>query len=241
MDTSQITELLVKETLQAWQHHRPTPAAWQTLDYVRGEADSDAYFKQHVLGFIEKKVQAGRDRVNSTLPLAADWKTALVEDFQSCDDDLLNWSLLYYCLCDPTHPQLKQVKYLTGIDLKRMNRSIHLTCAHVANYIGQQESAAQQRLKQVRLISQLPLPEYRQLYGPRDVIDDAYRALHATDNTGFVSLQGIGGIGKTAQARELARRVAESDYFQDVLWISARQEWFNADGMLESNALHDVM
>ena len=42
----------------------------------------------------------------------------------------------------------------------------------------------------------------------------------------LISLEGIGGIGKTALANALARDVALTGQFRDIAWVSAKQQDF---------------
>ena len=47
-----------------------------------------------------------------------------------------------------------------------------------------------------------------------------------------VSIEGVGGIGKTTLAREVIGRDDIQCMFDEIIWVSAKQEWLSADGSL---------
>ncbi len=71
-------------------------------------------------------------------------------------------------------------------------------------------------------VSYLPSKSYRELLGRQSNIDNIMSAL--LDKTGrrIVSIDGIGGIGKTALAQEIAKR-SLSHGFSDVVWLTAAE------------------
>jgi hypothetical protein len=69
----------------------------------------------------------------------------------------------------------------------------------------------------------LPAQPYGELVGRDDVVSEALNILRDPGGAPCVVLTGIGGIGKTAIAYEVARRAAQAGLFQDVLWESAKQ------------------
>ena len=58
--------------------------------------------------------------------------------------------------------------------------------------------------------------------------------LRQADGPAFVSLEGLGGMGKTALARAVAFALAEDSDFDGIAWISARQTWLNDRGAIET-------
>ena len=48
----------------------------------------------------------------------------------------------------------------------------------------------------------------------------------------FISIEGLGGIGKTALARAVAFALAQGGDFDGIAWVSARQTWLNDAGAI---------
>ncbi|MEM7348234.1 MAG: BTAD domain-containing putative transcriptional regulator [Chloroflexota bacterium] len=74
-------------------------------------------------------------------------------------------------------------------------------------------------------LSRLDTPE-EQLFGIETAQTYLASALKPTAAPWLISLDGIGGIGKTSLAAALVRELAPTGQFQDVAWVSAKQESF---------------
>lgn len=75
-------------------------------------------------------------------------------------------------------------------------------------------------------VAKLPPKPYQRLIGRDLLLARLTGVLRDPDAAPVVSICGIGGIGKTALAYELAQRAAHTDLFVDVLWFSAKQAVF---------------
>lgn len=67
----------------------------------------------------------------------------------------------------------------------------------------------------------LPPPSYTRLFGVDGVIDTLCEKLISSSSPWIISIVGLGGIGKTAVADAVARRLIQDTYFERVVWISA--------------------
>ena len=76
--------------------------------------------------------------------------------------------------------------------------------------------------------------EYAHLFGVAEAQRDVAGRLRQADGPAFVSLEGLGGMGKTALARAVAFALAEDSDFDGIAWISARQTWLNDRGAIET-------
>lgn len=69
----------------------------------------------------------------------------------------------------------------------------------------------------------LPPKPYEQLIGRDEWVNRALNILRDPNAPPIVAITGIGGIGKTALAYEVAQRVVEDGLLKDALWESAKQ------------------
>ena len=72
-------------------------------------------------------------------------------------------------------------------------------------------------------ISYLPSKSYRELLGRQDDIDNIMSALLDESGRRIISIDGIGGIGKTALAQEVVEQ-ALNNKFSDVVWLTAAEK-----------------
>ena len=75
---------------------------------------------------------------------------------------------------------------------------------------------------QLRQMHNLQRPDYRQFIGREKYIEDIMAKL--SQRFFVVSIDGIGGVGKTALASEIAHKCVEGKIFDAVVWISAKKK-----------------
>ncbi|MEM7127179.1 MAG: BTAD domain-containing putative transcriptional regulator [Chloroflexota bacterium] len=73
-----------------------------------------------------------------------------------------------------------------------------------------------------------PLPDQK-LFGAAEIQTRLRDAILEPERLWLVSLEGIGGIGKTTLAHDLTRQLVGSERFYDIGWVSAKQEEFAPD------------
>jgi hypothetical protein len=77
--------------------------------------------------------------------------------------------------------------------------------------------------------SRLPHATYDRLFGVETHLRDLRNILLSPKAPWLVSIEGLGGIGKTALAHQLARDLAQHEQvFADFGWVSAQQRFFQA-------------
>ena len=94
----------------------------------------------------------------------------------------------------------------------------------------QEERAAWQG----QLVSYLPQPTYDRYIGGEQRIAEVRRLLFGEQGASIVAIEGAGGLGKTALAREIVRRLAEEEQAMGVGWVSAQQVVFTLSGEIVS-------
>ncbi len=72
---------------------------------------------------------------------------------------------------------------------------------------------------------------YDHFTGRHDELERVMTALQKTEQQRIIALYGLGGIGKTALAREAADLSLQQECFQRVVWVSARTERFAGTGI----------
>lgn len=77
-----------------------------------------------------------------------------------------------------------------------------------------------------QVISQLPSKGYTELIGREKFLGDILAALRDPSGKWMIGIDGMGGIGKTALAREVAERCQKENLFGNFVWIQAPKDPF---------------
>jgi len=75
------------------------------------------------------------------------------------------------------------------------------------------------------------LPNRQRFFGRADIIAEAMEALSPEERGWGVLIDGLGGIGKTALALELAHRSREKRAFEEYIWVSAKTSRLAPEGI----------
>lgn len=91
-----------------------------------------------------------------------------------------------------------------------------------------EEQANIQLTKEETLLYPIPLPDkwYRELVGRDIILKEMLEALHDPSGKRMLAIDGMGGIGKTALAREVADHCLETGLFDVAVWVQAPKEEF---------------
>ncbi len=79
---------------------------------------------------------------------------------------------------------------------------------------------------QQQTLDELPPPTFSRLFGADHILAALRVFLAGADARWLVALDGMGGIGKTALAREICEELAYAGSFQRVVWITVQQRSF---------------
>ena len=102
-----------------------------------------------------------------------------------------------------------------------------------------------------RVVHNLPQPDYVNFIGRQDELEKLRNLLNPRDRIWTIVIDGIGGIGKSALALEIAHRylneynfIPEEERFQSIIWVSAKDSILTADGIKKrfqvTNTLNDI-
>ena len=90
-----------------------------------------------------------------------------------------------------------------------------------------EEEERERRCRRDRFIERLPIPPEASLFGTDAVLDYLYGKISDVDGPLLLSIEGMGGIGKTTAADALMRRAIDHDRFEDYGWVSAQvKAWY---------------
>ena len=155
---------------------------------------------------------------------------ALERDFLVDNTRLQAWSALYYRYLAPVTFSVETLAESAHVDRRQFYRRVQEGLVLFAEVLCRQRAA----LPRKNLRAYLPPRDYTRLFG----VDEHVRTLTnlLTDGCGpaLVSLEGLGGIGKTALAQSVAETLSSHQHFAGVYWISARQNWLDLGGVLHS-------
>ncbi|MCB0210859.1 MAG: hypothetical protein KDJ52_16085 [Anaerolineae bacterium] len=118
----------------------------------------------------------------------------------------------------------------------------------LADILAEQEQQARQATI-ATLEQRLDLPVTTDLFGIEQYLKRVCEALLLPEPAWLVAIEGLGGIGKTSLAGEVVRQVALTHRFQQIAWVSAKQEEFwpglglqpTAQPALDSDILTDTL
>jgi hypothetical protein len=150
-----------------------------------------------------------------------------------------------------THAELLELRYLQQQSMYRLQESYHLgerslyyrleeafvALAHAVWFIehGDTRASASSAAPAASQPAQwrtrhLPPPTYTTLFGVDEPLARLLDWLNDLDGHWLISLEGMGGLGKTALAREAASHLAETDRFADIVWLAIKPESYPLDG-----------
>ncbi len=154
----------------------------------------------------------------------------IAEDFHTQNGELAAFSALYY-------------RYLSGMDIsvKEMSQAASVVPQQFRRRLNQGLALLSQKLLRMALepeeatgtaLADLPLPEFTALVGVQKYLDLLTQLFTAKDGPILVSLEGIGGIGKSALARAFIALPETVSKWPKIVWVSARQTMVAEDGGL---------
>jgi hypothetical protein len=107
---------------------------------------------------------------------------------------------------------------------------------HIERYYASGEAAP----NKPKVYHNLPQPDYGQFIGREEELKRVHELLSPNSRHFVVTIDGIGGIGKSALALEVAHRylrdydrLAPEERFEAIIWTSAKQTQLTVDGIVQ--------
>ncbi|MCA9919530.1 MAG: hypothetical protein KC445_16335 [Anaerolineales bacterium] len=104
--------------------------------------------------------------------------------------------------------------------------------AHLAEILNQQEDLASTDWRS-KMELRLSIPSYESLVGIASAEEILTNALFAEDEQFIISIDGIGGLGKTALADYLTRQTIKTTRFDEIAWVTAKHTHLSMLGRLQ--------
>lgn len=208
---------LVPQVAAALQHYRDP-------DGQRGLLESLLLFRQALAEC--GPAAATAPRLASNAVLAAGLEKLAAQD--SAAADLLR---LRYVHGKPVTVVANELNFAETTIFRRRREATELLAAVLADLDG---AARRRRLDQVE--RWLGAPTTLPLVGVDEQVEALAVLLVSARPPWLASIEGIGGIGKTALAGALLRRVAASSSFDGFAWVSAQPALLDASGSIRQRA-----
>jgi tetratricopeptide (TPR) repeat protein len=101
----------------------------------------------------------------------------------------------------------------------------------IARYTKQIEGLTSSHKEREKSSLMANLPRRPYFVGREDELNSVLQSLQPNSRTFIVGIEGIGGVGKSALAIEVSYRCIESDLFESVIWISAKESVLTLRGI----------
>jgi len=242
VDVDAITAPLLNATLRAWRAAEPPPPGLPALDILHDAPSASPIergIRLHDLVVSLVAAELARLRAAEAIPAPAgatraDALAAVGLDFTRHNGELEEWSALYHRFLAPVAPSVDELARAAALDARNFRRRVDGGVRRLVARLQRLEMAEHDRLRRLRLSRHLPPPEYAHLFGVAHAQRAVADRLRQAGGPDFLSIEGLGGIGKTALARAVAFALAEDSDFAGIAWISARQTWLNDRGAIET-------
>lgn len=200
----QLTDLL-EQALKQWHQEAIPPALDKALPFLT---------RQTKAGWLDSRPPLAQQVINQIL---LDLLEALAKQ-----DDVAATLLRRRYVNDETGFAVANSLGISESAFYRQRKDALITLTDIA--LAQENQASLKHI--ARLEERLETPSYQQLFGLNELRERLARLLCDQSDIRLFCLAGIGGIGKTSLADALARQAIAEGCFEEVAWVSARQQWF---------------
>jgi hypothetical protein len=142
---------------------------------------------------------------------------------------------------EPDGAELLNHRFWRGESVVRLSQRLHVSestlyaqqeqalCAF-AQTLWMMEQATHEAAETRRryMTRHIPAQTYSRFVGRTEVLDQLRQALSDPGGPWLISIEGLGGIGKTALAHHAVNEAAVDSAYNDIIWVSAQKERFTA-------------
>lgn len=241
MDIDAITVEVITKTLRACQQGQKLPPDLLALDLLSDPPSSspggqDIRLRDLILNVTTEELARARQAegvAEPDTPLTRETLRRAIESDFGGGGELQAWSALYHRYLAPIEFSAEKLAEAAHVDPRHFRRLVDAGTRRLTDHLRRAEMAAHARARALRLGRHLPPPDYAQLFGINLPCAELTGLLRGPDGPAFISIEGLGGIGKTALARVVAFDLARDSEFDGICWISARHTFLSDSGALE--------
>jgi hypothetical protein len=240
MELANITPELVKRLLNTWVKGEPPPEQDMAFSFLEAASSPIERFtalgkimEAETLRHLEEYRTEHRQRNQNYHAMSV--AERILADSLAQSLELQSWSALYYRFFHLQGESAHFVWKSARIDERRFQRRIRQGIAYLTRLLREREQASRHTAYMTGLRLQMNTPENRTLFGFAGRISEIARLIESPSGPAFISIEGLGGTGKTALAW------ATVDYLRSrsvsmpggIVWLSARQEYLSEHGQIE--------
>lgn len=127
----------------------------------------------------------------------------------------------------------REIAYRLNVGEDSIYQHQRTAITQLAQIIWSQEMELRQ-VQAHRIIARLGPPMYAQLFGIAETVTEMRTRIIRNMPPWILTIEGMGGIGKTSLVDALVRQLAYGIRFREIAWISARQQLFRLPCGIES-------
>ncbi|MBN2394248.1 MAG: AAA family ATPase [Anaerolineae bacterium] len=242
MELSTLTPPLVEQALRAWRQAQDPPAELYTLHFLDDASHTSPLERgidlhQRVLGLATGELRRHRriEGLPTVDPVSASRQelyAAIADDFSHGNTELEAWSALCHRYLASVTISPDEWASAAHVVPRQFRRRVNTGIDLLTDLLRQTEARAHQAQINHRLRMHLPPPDYAQLFGAQTLFAHLTALLTRENGPALISIEGIGGIGKTTLAQATAHHLIEQTGLGGVAWISARHERLDERGAL---------
>lgn len=239
MDLTRITPDAVEDCLKALRSGDPLPEDLLAIPWTAGHSKVANRIKLEdwFHDTIQQTYLAARklESLPQKQPLnRAEALQQVKIDFNAHNGDLEAWSALYYRYLMPVEFAAEELARAANVVPQQFRRRLKQGLTLLTQKLQRAALEAQQNA--AGRAQNLPLPDYTRLVGAGETFARLVSLFNDPVGPRLVSLEGMGGIGKTALARGFAALPEVTARWPRILWVSARQAVLTEDGQLRPSA-----
>ena len=155
---------------------------------------------------------------------------------------VISQALQSLSLQHPDESEMLRCRYIDGNSPLKLAHKYHLAQStifrklqsgleHLTEGIVQLEQQSGSEWQQTQL-HRLPAANYTHLIGLQEHLEKLFQQLTSDQPPWILSIEGLGGLGKTTLADALARRLTLEKSDMELAWITAKQQIFNLGGSI---------